>query len=288
MFSENLQNYLSLTKPRIGVMVLVSTTIGYFLAIGTLEPLPHLLFTLFGTFLTVAGSAVLNNFVERDSDKKMARTAHRAIPSGRVSAASALAFGATLVLSGTAILVIQVNLLTGFLALLSAFLYVLVYTPLKRITWLNTMVGAIPGALPPVGGWAAATGELSLGALALFLIMFIWQHPHFYSIAWIYREDYRAGGHQMLPVVDADGGRTARHIMLFSLALIPAAMLPTILGMSGMVYAVGALLLSLYMLYAGHRFVSTWNEATARGLLHASLYYLPLVLILAVVDSGFI
>ncbi|MCB0328542.1 MAG: heme o synthase [Bdellovibrionales bacterium] len=283
--SSMLKDYASLTKPRIGFMVLVSTSIGYFLGAGSLEPFPKLLFTLLGTFLCVAGSAVLNNFLERDFDKKMKRTAGRALPSGRITPASALSFGTTLVLCGTIILVVQVNLLTGFLALLSAFLYVLVYTPLKRITWLNTMIGAIPGALPPVGGWAAATGDISLGALALFLIMFIWQHPHFYSIAWLYRNDYRDGGFQMLPSVDTTGGRTARHIMLFSLALLPASLLPTIIGMSGVVYGCGAFGLSLYMLYAGYVFISKWDELSARGLLHASLLYLPLVLLLAVVDA---
>ncbi|MCI5064970.1 heme o synthase [bacterium] len=288
MSTDTYRLYLSLTKPRIGVMVLVSTFIGYFLANGTVEPLPRLLFTLFGTFLSVAGSAVLNNFVERDTDKLMARTSRRVLPTGQVSPANALAFGVTLVLSGTAILVLQVNLLTGFLALLSAFLYVLVYTPLKRITWWNTVVGAIPGALPPVGGWAAASGELSLGALALFLILFVWQHPHFYSIAWLYRDDYREGGHQMLPAIDETGERTARHIMLFSFVLIPVSMVPTFLGMSGLVYGAGALGLSLYMLFAGYRFISRWDESSARGLLRASLYYLPTVLLLAVADAKFL
>lgn len=287
-FSAVLKDYISLAKPRIGLMVLISTLIGFFLAVGSLEPFHLVLFTMFGTFLTVAGSAALNNFIERDSDARMRRTAKRPLPSGRVSPASALAFGVTLVLSGTAILVIQVNLLTGFLALLSSFLYVLVYTPLKRITWLNTMIGAIPGALPPVGGWAAATGELSFGAFALFLILFIWQHPHFYSIAWLYRDDYREGGFQMLPSIDPDGVRTSRHVMLFSLCLIPAAMLPTFIGMSGVFYGLGALMVSLYMLFAGYLFVKNWDERSARGLLRASLVFLPLIFLLVILDASIV
>ncbi|NBW40308.1 protoheme IX farnesyltransferase [bacterium] len=282
------RDYLSLTKPRIGFMVLISTSMGFFLASGSIEPLPRFLFALLGTFLTVAGSAVLNNFVERELDKRMKRTAQRPLPAGRITPASALSFGTTLVLSGTAILVGQVNLLTGFLALLSAFLYVLVYTPLKRITWLNTMVGAIPGALPPVGGWAAATGEISLEAWLLFLILFIWQHPHFYSIAWIYRDDYRKGGCHMLPSVDPDGERTARHVMCFSVLLVPISILPVLIGMSGMVYGIGAIVLSCYMLRAGYRFVSALDDASARGLLRASLIYLPVIFLLVVADSGLV
>jgi len=288
MDRQKWKDYLSLTKPRIGFMVLISTSMGYFLGAGTIEPLPRFLFALLGTFLTVAGSAVLNNFVERELDKRMQRTANRPLPAGRITPASALSFGTTLVLSGTAILVGQVNLLTGFLALLSAFLYVLVYTPLKRITWLNTMIGAIPGALPPVGGWAAATGEISIEAWALFLILFVWQHPHFYSIAWLYKEDYKAGGCQMLPSVDPDGGRTARHVMVFSLLLIPVSLLPVAAGMSGMVYGAGAVLLSLYMLRAGQRFVSTLDDVSARGLLRASLIYLPVIFLLVIADSGLV
>lgn len=285
MASKMLQSFIALTKPRIAVMVLVSTVIGFFLAKRTLAPYDILAWCLLGTFLSVGGAATLNNFVERNTDKLMKRTAGRGLPSGIIQPGEALAFGTILVLLGVGILVAKVNLLTGFLALLSAFLYVLVYTPLKRITWLNTMVGAIPGALPPVGGWAAATGELSIEALPLFLILFVWQHPHFYAIAWLYREDYRQAGFQMLPAIDPDGYRTSLHVMFFCLLMIPISLIPTVIGMSGIAYFCGALLLGIYLLNAGFSFIKSGEDKDARKLLRASLVYLPAILALVVIDS---
>jgi heme o synthase len=186
-----------------------------------------------------------------------------------------------LVLAGLGVLVWRVNLLTGFLVLLAAFLYVLVYTPLKRLTWLNTSLGAIPGAMPPLCGWAAATGRLDLGAAALFAILFAWQHPHFYSIAWLYRDDYRRAGFPMLSVVEPTGRRLWRLTLLFCALLIAVSLAPVALGLAGPVYAAGAVVLGLGLLAAGATVF-----ADARRLLRASVVYLPLLLLLISLDAG--
>ena len=282
------QSYLSLFKPRIGLMVLIATAIGYLLG-GAGRVIPaQLALLLLGTLLSCAGAACLNSYLERDLDARMPRTCLRPIPSGRVSPAHALAVGTLLCLAGTALLAWGVNLLTAFLALLTCFLYVLVYTPLKRVTWLNTCVGAIPGALPPMGGWAAATGDLGLGAFALFLILYIWQHPHFYAIAWMYREDYAQGGFKMLPVVDTpDGQRTFRQILIFSIALIPVSVLPAMSGILGAPYVVGACLGSALMFYAGLVASDSRTINDARKLLRCSLVFLPTLLVSIVIDSYF-
>ena len=179
-----------------------------------------------------------------------------------------------------------VNLLTGFLVLLAAFLYVLVYTPMKRLTWLNTTFGAIPGAIPPMCGWAAATGRLDPGAWVLFLILFAWQHPHFYAIAWMFKDDYRNAGFKMLPVVDPSGVSTFRQTMLFAALLLGVSVLPTIIGMTGKVYCVGALAMGLALLAVGALFTRTKSFLDARRLLKASVVYLPLLLLLIIVDAG--
>ena len=189
-------------------------------------------------------------------------------------------------LTGLVVLIVAVNLLTAFLALLTAFLYVVIYTPMKRLTWLNTSLGSIPGALPPVGGWTAATGELEAGAWALFAILFAWQHPHFYAIAWIFREDFRRGGMKMLPVLETDGKRTCRHILGFSVVLLGVSALPATMGLSGQVYLVGALCLGLGLLAAGISLAVERSNLAARRLLRVSVIYLPLLFILAIVDIG--
>jgi heme o synthase len=191
---NKLHRYLELAKPRILAMVLVTTTLGFFLGGRGMHPLPLFLLTLLGVGCATGGAAMLNNYFERNSDAKMNRTRGRALPAGLIEPARALPGGVGLVLFGVLLLVWAVNLLTGFLVLLAAFLYVLVYTPMKKITWLNTTFGAIPGALPPMAGWAAATGRIDPGAWVLFAILFVWQHPHFFAIAWMYRDDYKAAG----------------------------------------------------------------------------------------------
>jgi heme o synthase len=218
--AQTFKAYCELTKPRIMSLVLVTASIGYFLGGQGIRSYLQLLLMLTGTAFCCGGAGVLNHYLERDADLRMKRTRGRPLPAGIVAPADALAFGIVLVILGTVLLVWKVNLLTGFLALLTAFLYALVYTPLKRVTWLNTFVGAIPGAIPPMGGWAAATGGLEVGAWILFLILFVWQHPHFYSIAWMYKEDYERGGFKMLPVVEPDGKSTFRQIVIYSVLLI--------------------------------------------------------------------
>src|SRR5215831_15323479 len=216
--------YLELTKPRILVMVLVTTTLGFLFSNPNRGSLGTLLLTLLGVAGATGGAAVLNNYLERDFDAKMARTRKRALPAGLIEPHRALAFGVGLVLFGVLLLVWAANLLTGFLVLLAAFLYVLVYTPLKRITWWNTTFGAIPGAIPPMAGWAAASGHVGPGAWALFAILFAWQPPHFFAIAWMFRDDYRAAGFKMLPVIEPNGMRTVRLAIGFSLVLLSVSL----------------------------------------------------------------
>lgn len=279
--------FQDLAKTRIGTMVVLTTLLGFFLGANRSFEGKWLLlcYTLIGTFLSTSGAAALNCYLERDVDRLMKRTRKRPLPSGQLQAHEALSFGIICILAGTALLVWQVNLLTGFLALLSAFLYVLVYTPLKRLTWLNTAIGAIPGALPPVGGWAAATGSLTFEAWFLFIIMFLWQHPHFYAIAWMYKDDYARAGFKMLPVIDADGSRTMRQVLIFSLLLIPASVLPSLSGMSGSIYFLGALILSWCMLIGGVMFIQSRSNQSARRLLIASVIYLPALFCLIAFDA---
>jgi protoheme IX farnesyltransferase len=279
--------YIELAKPRIVSMVLVTTALGFFLGNGGFLPVGLLLATLLGVGGATAGAAVLNNYLERDVDALMARTRDRVLPAGLVAPEQALGLGAVLVLAGLFVLVSAVNLLTGFLVLLAAFLYVLVYTPMKRVTWLNTTIGAIPGAIPPMCGWAAATGGLEAGAWILFAILFAWQHPHFFAIAWMYRDDYANAGFKMLPVVEPSGARTFQLTLLFSVLLIGASVLPTLVGMTGWVYFWGVCLIGLGLLAAGVMLAITRTVTEARRLLRASVVYLPLLLGLIVVDTRF-
>jgi len=280
--------YLELIKPRIVTMVLVTTAIGYFLGGQGFQDIVSLLLTLVGTGLAAGGSAALNNYVERDIDVHMPRTRNRVLPAGKVEPAHVLAFGILLVLGGVSILAWLVNLLAAFLVLLTAFLYVLVYTPLKKQTWLNTPIGAIPGALPPMVGWAAAANELSAGAWVLFAILFVWQHPHFYAIAWMYREDYRLAGFKMLSVVDPSGKRVFKQAILFSMALIPVSMSLTWLGITGSIYMFGAVVAGAGMLATCVLMWNTRSVQAARRVLLASVMYLPTLLALIVVDAGWL
>lgn len=285
--NDKVSAYVCLTKPRILTMVLVMSAAGFFLGAKSLQPLDTFVIMLLGTALSSGGAAVLNNYIERDCDQKMHRTKTRPLPKGIITPPEALQFGLTLVLMGVTLLAWQVNLLTGFLSLLTVFLYVLVYTPLKRITWWNTVIGAIPGALPPMGGWTAATGHLDLGAWIVFLILFVWQHPHFYAIAWMYKDDYERGGFKMLPVVDPDGGSTFRQVIWFSVALLPVSLLPTYFGMAGMVYGWGIAILGIVMLMIGLNLQKSRSVQDAKRLLRASVIYLPLFFILILCDCSF-
>ncbi len=279
--------YVSLTKPRLVLLVLVTVAVGYLLGTRGRTPQAALLSlaaTLVGTALVAGGAGALNQWLERERDSRMRRTANRALPGGRLAPSEAALFGGLLVLIGTVVLLLGANWLAAMLAVLTFVLYVFVYTPLKTRTTLNTVIGAIPGALPPLIGWGAATGQLSVEAWALFLIVFLWQFPHFLAIAWIYREDYARAGFRMLTVGDTHGKMSGRQAVSYALALIPVGLMPAIVGLAGPVYFAGALLLGLWYLCEAGRF---WLEATdrrARCLLRASFVYLPAVLILLLVN----
>ena len=276
--------FVALTKPRIGVMVLVTVATGFLLgARGSALP-STLIMTMLGTGLVAGGASALNQLLERSRDARMRRTQNRPLPTGRVSATEAAVFGAVLSVVGLGVLAYSANVTAAAVALASLFLYVFVYTPLKPLTTLNTAVGAIPGALPPVIGWAAATGRLGAEAWVLFLIIFLWQFPHFLAIAWIYREDYARGGHQMLPSVDPLGVMTGRQASFYALALVPAALMPCVVGLAGGTYFAGSLLLGLFYLASSVRFWSDVSDLTARRLLRASILYLPAILALLLLN----
>jgi len=266
-------------------MVLVTTVLGYALALRSLEPLPLLFFTLLGTGLASGGAGALNHYAERHVDAGMARTRHRPVVTGQIAPGMALGVGLAMLVAAGVILVLQVNVLAAGLALASALLYVLVYTPLKRISWLNTSFGAIPGAIPPMIGWAAATGRLDMGAWVLFAILFLWQHPHFYAIAWMFREDYAAGGFKMLPVVRPDGKDTFRHSLAAAMLLIPVSLWPTFVRISGWTYFLGALLLGIWFLAACVRWRMSESSEDARRVLRVSVMYFPALLLLILVDA---
>jgi protoheme IX farnesyltransferase len=278
--------YLELTKPRITVFILMSTAIGFLCGthLGAHWSLFTLIHTILGTALIASGTAALNQWYERDADAKMNRTKARPIPSGRVTPHHALAFGLALAVIGFVELAVGANLLTGMLGLFTMASYLLVYTPLKQRSPISTTIGAIPGAMPPLIGYAAAAGILNAEAWVLYAILFLWQFPHFYAIAWMYREDYARAGIQMLPVVEPDGESTARRMWLFSLALIPISVLPKYFGGAGNWYVAGAIALGLMFLWSGVRVSLDRTRPRARQVLLASVVYLPLLYGLLVLD----
>ena len=280
---------LELGKIRISLMVIISAAAGFLLAGQTAEgsrEVPWLLLalTLLGTGLLSSGASTLNQVWERDADARMRRTANRPVPSGRVSPDVALALGVGLVVSGLAVLLAGVNALTACLGALTVAGYVFVYTPLKRISSLATVVGAVPGAVPPLMGWAALCNDLDLGAWALFLLLFFWQLPHFLAIAWMYREDYARGGFPMLTVGDHHGRRTGQQAVLWALALVPVSLLPVALGLAGLPYFGLALVLGLWYLAASWRFARLRHERAARRLLLVSVGYLPAMFVALLLD----
>jgi heme o synthase len=288
-----MRDYIELTKPRITWLILMSTGIGYFFGLSRAAnwweflksiPLVSLLHTIVGTALIASGTAALNQWYEREADRKMRRTADRPLPAGKISAGRALAFGAALSVAGFLELWLGVNLLAGLIGAFTLASYLFVYTPMKQRTWWSTTVGAIPGAMPPVIGYAAAAGAVPRESWVLFAILFLWQFPHFYSIAWMYKDDYARAGIRMLPVVEPDCRSTARQIVLFGLALIPVSLIPSLLGMSGRIYLVGALLLGLWFLYSGVRVALERSLSRARGVLVTSVLYLPLIYGLMLLD----
>jgi protoheme IX farnesyltransferase len=281
-------DYLELTKPRVAVLVLFTVAAGVLLGGrgGSLDGMV-LLHTLLGTALVAGGASALNQLLERHSDALMHRTANRPLPAGRLQPAEVLAFGLALGVGGTVYLVLTLSQpLAALVAAFTFVCYVGVYTPLKPLTPLNTLVGAVPGALPPVIGWTAARGEITLDALALFLILFLWQVPHFLAIAWIYREEYARAGLCMLPVVDRDGRLTGQQMATYCLALIVVSLGPVVLGSAGLLYLGGALLLGVGFLATALAFRRETGVRQARWVLRASLLYLPGVLALLVLEGA--
>lgn len=279
-------DYAALAKPRLNMLVVASAAAGYVMAGGQTGNVGPLLWTMAGTGLVAGGASAFNQILERDRDARMRRTRSRPLPDGRMAARDALIFGCILSIAGLLILSAGVNLLAAGVALATLASYAAVYTPLKPHTSFATIIGAVPGALPPVIGWAAAAGSLSQGAWILFGIVFLWQLPHFLAIAWMYREDYARAGFPMLPVIEPDGRSTARQAVAYTAALLPLALAPTLAGMSGATYFAGALVLSLAFLGMSVRFATTRTIADARRLFLASIVYLPILWVLMIADRA--
>ena len=278
------KNFIELAKVRIGFLVLITTIIGFYLGSQGEINYSLLFYTVLGTLLSSTGSSVMNNVIESETDKLMDRTKSRVLPTNKISLVTAKVLGVSFIFIGLFILYYKVNLLTCILSLSTIVLYLFFYTPLKRKSWLNTSIGAVPGAIPPLGGWTAATNNLEWGGVAVFLILFFWQHPHFYAIAYMYKEDYKKAGLQMLPVIDDGVKRTVLHIFLHALILIPISTLPFFLGVSGRVYFVGAYILSnIYMLLC-LPFILEQSKENAKLIFRTSIYYFPLLFTLIVAD----
>jgi protoheme IX farnesyltransferase len=276
-------DFVALAKPRLNFLVVVSAMAGYAMAGGEIANVFAWLCTIAGTGLVAGGASAFNQAIERDADALMRRTRLRPLPDGRLQAFDAIWFAAGLSIAGLGILALAVNALSAGVALATLLTYAVVYTPLKKQTSFSTVIGAIPGALPPVIGWAAARGDLSEGAWVLFAIVFLWQLPHFLAIAWIYREDYARAGFAMLPVLEPDGRSTGRQAVLYAAALLPMSLAPTLIGMTGRLYFAGGLALSTIFLGLALQFARTRSTADARRLFFGSIIYLPLVWILMIV-----
>jgi protoheme IX farnesyltransferase len=279
-----MRDYLELTKPRITVLILICTAVGYLFGSPHSFRLALFIHVLLGTALMASGTAALNQWYEADSDAKMRRTSKRPLAAGRMKRVHGFIFGVLLSVAGFADLWFGTNPLAAALGLFTLATYIFLYTPLKRRSAVCTTVGAIPGAMPPLIGYAAASGVLDASALALFLILFVWQFPHFYAIAWMYRDDYARGGIRMLPVIEPDGESTAKRIVACSLLLIPVSLVPRLLGMSGSIYVAAAIVAGLVLLYFGVRLGRERTLVGARHVLLASVLYLPVLLSVMVLD----
>lgn len=277
-------DFISLTKPRLNLLVVATSAAGYYLgAPGVPEPGPMLQVAA-GTALVAAGAAVLNQVVERDTDALMRRTRGRALPDGRVLPGDARLFGIVVSAAGLALLAAQPRLIAAGLALATLIIYLAIYTPLKRRTSLATLVGAVPGALPPLIGWTASHGSITFGGAALFAIVFFWQIPHFMAIAWMYRDDYAKAGFPMLPVIDPAGGRAGRQAVAYAAALIPVSAVPTFAGVSGSAYLIVAMGLGIGLLGLAISFAAARTDQTARRLFFGSIAYLPISWIAMIAD----
>jgi|HubBroStandDraft_6_1064221.scaffolds.fasta_scaffold55870_2 protoheme IX farnesyltransferase len=294
MVANRVRDYAELTKARVTTLVVLTAWCGYYFGAHK-SSIPvlslHLLSALFGVGLSGGGAAALNEVMEFKIDAAMRRTARRPLPAKRMSVLHGAITGSLLTLGGALYLGFVLNPLTGWLSLLTSFLYLALYTPLKRVHPVCTFIGAFPGAMPAVLGWTAARGRLDWEAFALFSIVFVWQFPHFFAIAWLYRDDYAAGGIKMLPVVQPDGRSTARRILIYSVLLIPVSLAPAYLGMAGRVYLTGAVVLGLAQLYMSTRLTglsepvsSPTSRQRARQLLRATITYLPLLFVLMMLN----
>jgi protoheme IX farnesyltransferase len=277
--------FSELVKARLTLLVLITTLVGFYVGARGALDWALMIHTLLGTALLACGAAALNQLIEREHDAKMRRTEGRPLPSGRLQPDTVLLFGGFSSMAGLIYLALGVNLLTSLLGAVTLVTYVFVYTPLKRVTWLNTTVGAIPGALPPLMGWTAATGELAGAGWALFAILFFWQIPHFLAIAWMYRDEYAKAGFIMLPGVDPTGERTAHQAVSHAIGLLIVSLCPVLFRVAGPTYFVGALLIGSVFLAAAFAFARQLNALRARQLFFASIIYLPLLLGLMVFDK---
>jgi protoheme IX farnesyltransferase len=274
MYMRHFLAYVKLTKPRLTALVIATSLAGYYLAAPAGVLHIRLVWFAIGTALSCSGAAALNQYFERGFDVKMAYTRRRPLVAGDIVPVNALNFGLILVLAGVTELVLAVNLLTGFLSLLTVFIYIIIYTPMKRTSWLCTSLGAVSGALPPLGGCAAASGSVGGGAWLLFFILFVWQHPHFYAIAWMHRKDYAAAGFKML----------FTQIVFFSLVLIPFTLFPYWEGLLGPFYGAGSLFLGMGMVFLSIKLFFSRSERDTRMLFRASVMYLPVLLLFLIID----
>ena len=284
-FRQRLADYLALTKPRVVAMVLVTTLVGFYLGADGAPSLRLMLHTLLGTALAAAGTLSLNQYMERDLDARMDRTRHRPLPDGRLTPIEALVLGLVLLVAGLCYLDAAAGMACALVTAAIAATYLLAYTPLKTRTSLCSLVGAVPGALPPVAGWAAVRGGVAPEAWVLFAIMYLWQIPHTLAIGRMYRDDYARAGIRVLAVVDGDGSSTAIQAVMNCLALLPVALLPTLLGMAGAIYFATALLLGLGFLWAAIGLARSRSLSDARRLLVVSLIYLPVLLATMALDK---
>lgn len=282
--ASRLSAYRVLAKPRIATMVLLTVFVGFVLGARASSRPITLVLTLVGTGMVAAGASAWNQVIERRRDGLMKRTESRPLPAGVITPLEAALVGGLCAAGGVGLLVLAANTLAAAVAAATFILYVAVYTPLKPVSTLNTAVGAIPGALPPVIGWTAATGQMGIEAWVLFLIVFLWQFPHFFAIAWIHREDYARGGHAMLPVIDPGGFLTGRQATTYALALIPVGLMPAAIGLAAWPYFLGAGAAGIYYLIAAICFWRKRDHQHARRLLRASIIYLPLILLLLVLN----
>ena len=287
-FASVTKDYLELSKSRIVLMVLITTSAGFLFASGKVDPI-LMLHTLLGTALVAAGTNALNQYVERHHDAKMLRTRTRPLPAGRLTPRAALLFSSAVAILGTLYLGLAVNWLTAALGAFTLTSYIFVYTPLKRVSTICTLIGAIPGAIPPLMGWTAVTNQLggmqSAGGWIVFGILFLWQLPHFMAISWMYREDYARGGFAMLSVRDNDGAAVARQAIFYTLALLPVTVAPAVLGLTGMVYLVGAVIAGAALLVSTIRFFFDRDVRNARKVFMLSNLYLLTVMLLLVVNA---